>query len=87
MRALASFFIIAVAALMFSYDGVAEGDETINLTLSSPTGGQFRGLTTAVLTISDPPPSLITEENTQRAVATDWLRPPSLRFLPPALTV
>jgi hypothetical protein len=51
------------------YDGLVEGSETINLALGNPTGGTSRGRTTAMLTINDPPPLLLTDEFSLRAIA------------------
>jgi TolB protein len=61
------------------YDKTPEPSETINLTLTNPTGSTARGRQTAVLTISDPPPELIREGNTSQAVALNaetWTRDP-----------
>ncbi len=55
------------------YDGVVESGETINLTLSNPTGSTTRGQTTAVLTVNDPFPLLLTEGTGTRAIALDAL--------------
>jgi Tol biopolymer transport system component len=49
-------------------DTLQEGSETINLTLSNPTGATIRVQTTAVITINDPPPpQLLTDESGQAA--------------------
>jgi sugar lactone lactonase YvrE len=61
------------------YDKTPEPSETINLTLTNPTGSTARGRQTTVLTISDPPPELIREANTSQAVALNaetWTRDP-----------
>ncbi len=61
-------------------DEVAEGNETLNLTLSNPTGSTTRGRITASLTISGPaPPALLTDQTSGRAIALNaatWLREP-----------
>jgi hypothetical protein len=51
------------------YDKQPEPGETVNLTLTNPTGSTARGRQTAVLTITDPPPELIREGNTSQAAA------------------
>lgn len=58
-------------------DSIAEPDETVNLTLSSVTGdASLGGPRTAVLTIVDSgPPVLLTEENTDHAIALDLVQP------------
>lgn len=61
------------------YDKMPEQSETINLTLTNPTGSTVRGRQTAVLTISDPAPGLIRESGSSRAVALNadtWVRDP-----------
>ncbi|MDX6695754.1 MAG: TolB protein [Blastocatellia bacterium] len=61
-------------------DDVNEGNESINLTLSNPTGSVARGRMTASLTISGTaPPLLLTEQNSEHAIALNaatWLRDP-----------
>ena len=54
-------------------DAVNEPDESVNLTLSGVTGDAFLGAPqTAVLTIANAgPPVLLTEENTEHAIALD----------------
>ena len=54
-------------------DSMVEADETVNLTLSGITGdASLGGARTAVLTIADSgPPVLLTEENTDHAIALD----------------
>ena len=51
------------------YDKEIEATETINLTLSNPTGSIVRGRQTAVLEISDPFPQLARELNSSNASA------------------
>jgi len=61
------------------YDKTPDGGETINLTLSNPTGSTARGRQNAVLTISDPPPQFVTEGFTSQAGALNaltWQRDP-----------
>jgi hypothetical protein len=61
------------------YDKALESGETINLTLSNPTGSTSRGRQTAVLTINDPAPTFVTEGFTPQAGALNthtWLRDP-----------
>jgi len=61
------------------YDRTLEPVETINLTLSNPTGSIARGRQTASITISDPPPFLITQTSSSLAAALNaelWLRDP-----------
>jgi Tol biopolymer transport system component len=61
------------------YDHAPEGNETVNLKLSNPTGSLDRGGTSAVLTVSDRPTLLVTEASTTRAAALDsvkWVRDP-----------
>ena len=61
------------------YDKTLESGETINLTLNNPTGSTSRGRQTAVLTINDPAPTLVTEGFTSQAGALNaqsWLRDP-----------
>jgi hypothetical protein len=55
------------------YDKVLEPTETINLTLSNPTGSIVRGLQTAVLEVSDPFPQLARELNSSNASALNAL--------------
>jgi len=61
------------------YDKTPEVGETINLTLSNPTGSTSRGRQTAVLTINDPAPTLVPEGFTSQAGALNaltWQRDP-----------
>ena len=61
------------------YNKTPDGGETINLTLSNPTGSTARGRQNAVLTISDPPPQFVTEGFTSQAGALNaltWQRDP-----------
>ena len=61
------------------YDRTPDTGETINLTLSNPTGSIARGRQTAVLTIADPPPAFVTEGLTSQAAAVNeqtWVRDP-----------
>jgi Tol biopolymer transport system component len=61
------------------YDKIPDPGETVNLTLTNPTGSTARGRQTAVLTIADAPPQLIREEGTSRAAALNahtWMRDP-----------
>jgi hypothetical protein len=51
------------------YDRKPEQQETVTLTLTSPTGGLVRGRQTAALTIIDPFPAFIREESSSNAVA------------------
>jgi hypothetical protein len=55
------------------YDKLLEPTETINLTLSNPTGSIVRGLQTAVLEVSDPFPLLGRELNSSNASALNAL--------------
>jgi Tol biopolymer transport system component len=55
------------------YDKVIEPTETINLTLSNPTGSIVRGLQTAVLEVSDPFPQLARDLNSSNASAVNAL--------------
>jgi hypothetical protein len=61
------------------YDKQPEPGETVNLTLTNPTGSTARGKQTAVLTLTDAAPQLIKEAGTSRAAALNahtWLRDP-----------
>ncbi len=61
------------------YDKTPEPNETINVTLTNPTGSVARGRQTAALNISDPPPALIREFGSSLAVALNadtWVRDP-----------
>jgi len=55
------------------YDKLLEPTETINLTLSNPTGSIVRGLQTAVLEVEDPFPLLARELNSSNASALNAL--------------
>ena len=70
---------VKIIAIPIIYDKTPEPGETINLTLSNPTGSVSRGRQTATLTINDPPPALVTEGFTSQAGALNeqtWLRDP-----------
>lgn len=61
------------------YDKTPEPNETINLTLTNPTGSTARGRQTAVLQINDPFPEIIHEGNFSLAAALNaetWVRDP-----------